>query len=154
MLKNAQQKNDMQKNGPKNQVDLAKALPKNRKAFEKEITLLPDTSLLIRHGKNSKRLIISAKTEDGKVYHLKYKKVDNNQIRIKSKVDSMMKLKITVMPKEPLDNERWYRTDPAPRRSDHRRRPHRDRRLHVQKLRAGVEEYPADRAENAQAPRL
>ena len=68
MLKNAQQKNDMQKNGlqkdnmqkngQKNQVDLAKALPKNRKAFEKEITLLPDTSLLIRHGKNSKRLII------------------------------------------------------------------------------------------------
>ena len=110
LQKNAQQKNDMQKNGQKNQVDLAKALPKNRKAFEKEITLLPDTSLLIRHGKNSKRLIISAKTEDGKVYHLKYKKVDNNQIRIKSKVDSMMKLKITVMPKEPLDNERWYRT--------------------------------------------
>ena len=120
LLKNAQQKNDMQKNGlqkdnmqkngQKNQVDLAKALPKNRKAFEKEITLLPDTTLLIRHGKNSKRLIISAKTEDGKVYHLKYKKVDNNQIRIKSKVDSMMKLKITVMPKEPLDNERWYRT--------------------------------------------
>ena len=110
LLKNAQQKSDMQKNGQKNQVDLAKALPKNRKAFEKEITLLPDTSLLIRHGKNSKRLIISAKTEDGKVYHLKYKKVDNNQIRIKSKVDSMMKLKITVMPKEPLDNEKWYRT--------------------------------------------
>lgn len=74
MLKNAQQKNDMQKNGQKNQVDLAKALPKNRKAFEKEITLLPDTTLLIRHGKNSKRLIISAKTEDGKVYHLKYKR--------------------------------------------------------------------------------
>lgn len=36
--------------------------------------------------------------------------MDNNQIRIKSKVDSMMKLKITVMPKDPLDNERWYRT--------------------------------------------
>lgn len=35
--------------------------------------------------------------------------MDNNQISIKSKVDSMMKLKITVMPKEPLDNERWYR---------------------------------------------
>ncbi len=62
-------------------VDLAKTLPKNKKAFEKEMTLLPDTSLLVKHGKNSKRLIISAKTEDGKVFHLKYKKVDNNQIR-------------------------------------------------------------------------
>ena len=108
--KEAKRKTQKKEAKRKNQVDLAKALPKNRKAFEKEITLLPDTSLLIRHGKNSKRLIISAKTEDGKVYHLKYKKVDNNQIRIKSKVDSMMKLKITVMPKEPLDNEKWYRT--------------------------------------------
>ena len=55
---------------------------------------MPDTIIKVNHGKNSKRLIISAKTEDGKVYHLKYKKVDNNQIRIKSKVDSMMKLKL------------------------------------------------------------
>ena len=89
--------------------DLRKVLPKNKKAFEKEITLLPDTTLLLKHGKNSKRLIISAKTEDGKSYRLKYKKVDNNQIRIKSMVDSAMKLKITVLPKEPLDNEKWYK---------------------------------------------
>ena len=90
-------------------TDLKKVLPKNKKAFEKEITLLPDTTLLLKHGKNSKRLIISAKTEDGKMYRLKYKKVDNNQIRIKSMVDSAMKLKITVLPKEPLDNEKWYK---------------------------------------------
>ncbi len=91
------------KNDPK------KVLPKNKKAFEKEITLLPDTVLNIRHGKNSKRLVVSAKTEDGKVYHLKYKKVDNNQIKIVSKVDSAMKLKLTVLPKEPLDNQNWYK---------------------------------------------
>ena len=51
----------------KGRNDLAKKLPKNKKAFEKEVTLLPDTTLLVKHGKNSKRLIISAKTADGKM---------------------------------------------------------------------------------------
>ena len=89
--------------------DPKKALPKNKRAFEKEITLLPDTAFNIRHGKNSKRLIVSAKTADGKMFRLKYKKVDNNQIRIMSRLDSAMKLKLTVLPKEPLDNNKWYR---------------------------------------------
>ena len=93
----------------KGRNDLAKKLPKNKKAFEKEVTLLPDTTLLVKHGKNSKRLIVSAKTADGKMFHLKYKKVDNNQIKLLSKVDSALKLKLTVLPKEPLDNKKWYK---------------------------------------------
>ena len=93
----------------KGRNDLAKKLPKNKKAFEKEVTLLPDTTLLVKHGKKSKRLIVSAKTADGKMFHLKYKKVDNNQIKLLSKVDSALKLKLTVLPKEPLDNKKWYK---------------------------------------------
>ena len=89
--------------------DPKKALPKNKRAFEKEITLLPDTAFNIRHGKNSKRLVVTAKTADGKMFRMKYKKLDNNQIRIISKVDSAMKLKLTVLPKEPLDDNKWYR---------------------------------------------
>ena len=91
------------KNDPK------KVLPKNKRAFEKEVTLLPDTAFNIRHGKNSKRLIVLAKTADGKAFHLKYKKVDNNQIKLISKVDSAMKIKLTVLPKEPLDDKKWYK---------------------------------------------
>lgn len=86
-----------------------KALPKNKRAFEREITLLPDTTFKIRHGKNTKRLIVNAKTEDGKVFPLKYKKVDNNQIRIISKVDTAMKVKLSVLAKEPLDDKKWYK---------------------------------------------
>ena len=91
-------------------ADPKKALPKNRKAFEKEITLLPDTSFNIRHGKNSKRLIVSAKTADGKLFPIKYKKVDNNQIKLISKVDSAQKIKISVLAKEPLEEKSWYKT--------------------------------------------
>lgn len=90
-------------------ADPKKALPKNKRAFEREITLLPDTTFKIRHGKNSKRLIVNAKTEDGKVFPLKYKKVDNNQIRIISKVDTAMKVKLSVLAKEPLDDKKWYK---------------------------------------------
>lgn len=90
-------------------ADPKKALPKNKRAFEREIILLPDTTFKIRHGKNTKRLIVNAKTEDGKVFPLKYKKVDNNQIRIISKVDTAMKVKLSVLAKEPLDDKKWYK---------------------------------------------
>ena len=87
-----------------------KKLPKNKRAFEKEITLMPDTTLTISHGKNSKRLVVLAKTADGKLFNLKYRKLDNNKIKITSKVDSATKLKLTVTAKEPLENMSWYKT--------------------------------------------
>ena len=87
-----------------------KKLPKNKKAFEKEITLMPDTTLTISHGKNSKRLIVTAKTADGKMFNLKFRKVDNNKIKIISKVDTATKIKLAVTAKEPLDNQTWYKT--------------------------------------------
>ena len=111
--KDAKDKNSSSKRNGRQGADLDKQkakLPKNKKGFEKEITLLPDTLMKIRHGKNSKRLIVSAKTEDGKPFQLKYRKIDNNTIGIKSRLDSALKLKITVTPKEPLDNKGWYKT--------------------------------------------
>ena len=105
-----QEKEKKKKEAKELAADPKKALPKNRKAFEKEITLLPDTSFNIRHGKNSKRLIVSAKTADGKLFPIKYKKVDNNQIKLISKVDSAQKIKISVQAKEPLEEKSWYKT--------------------------------------------
>jgi cell surface protein SprA len=105
-----QEKEKKKKDARELAADPKKALPKNKKAFEKEITLLPDTSFNIRHGKNSKRLIVSAKTADGKLFPIKYKKVDNNQIKLISKVDSAQKIKISVLAKEPLEEKSWYKT--------------------------------------------
>ena len=105
-----QEKEKKKKDARELAADPKKALPKNKKAFEKEITLLPDTTLSIRHGKNSKRLIVSAKTADGKLFPIKYKKVDNNQIKLISKVDSAQKIKISVLAKEPLEEKSWYKT--------------------------------------------
>ena len=84
------------------------ALPKNKNAFEKEVTLLPDTTITVAHNKKSKRLVVTAKTKDGRTYPIKYKVVDQNKISIKSK-DSVA-IKLTVLAKPALDDERWYKT--------------------------------------------
>ena len=109
MQRKKQEKKKKKQEAKEQAADPKKALPKNKRAFEREITLLPDTTFKIRHGKNTKRLIVNAKTEDGKVFPLKYKKVDNNQIRIISKVDTAMKVKLSVLAKEPLDDKTWYK---------------------------------------------
>ena len=85
-----------------------KALPKNQRSFEKEITLLPDTIIRVDHGKKTRRFTLTAKTEDGKSYPLRYRKVGENQVRIISKVDSALKLKITIAPKPSLETQPWY----------------------------------------------
>ena len=115
----AKAKNDPQAQANAQAVDNKKAeqqkkeLPKNKKSFEKEITLLPDTTIEVNHGKKSRRLRVMAKTANGKQFALKFKKLDDNKILIKNKVDSAMKLKITVTPKDPLDDKGWYKTTQA-----------------------------------------
>ena len=87
-----------------------KQLPKNKNTFSKEVVLLPDTTLTVQHGKKSRRLIVSAKTQEGKPYNIKWKVVDDNKIVIKPTGDSI-KLKVNVTTKKPLEEMWWY--DPA-----------------------------------------
>ena len=97
-----------------------KELPKNKNTFQKEITLLPDTTLTVQHGKKSKRLLVSARNEKGRQVKLKWKVKDENKIKVwlpkdsntlprtPRQKDSTLKLKLSVMPKEPLDKQWWY----------------------------------------------
>ena len=97
------------KNGGKGDGKEDQLLPKNKRSFEKEIVLTPDSTLTISHGKNTKRIIVNAKTKEGKAFRLKYKRIDKNRIRITSKVDTATTVKLTVTPKAPLDEEKWYK---------------------------------------------
>lgn len=83
-----------------------KELPKNKNTYQRELTLRPDTTITVAHNKKSKRLVVTARTKDGKPYDVKYKVIDNNKILIKN-LDTVQ-IKLSVMPKEPSENQWWY----------------------------------------------
>ncbi len=85
------------------------ALPTNKKGFEGEITLLPDTAITVTHSRKSKRIVVTARTEDGKMFPLKFKRKDENSIIVRNKVDTATTVKIRVVEKDPLDELKWYR---------------------------------------------
>ena len=102
---NDKQAKDDKKDAKAQQKEKA-ALPKNKNTYQREVTLKTDTTTTITHNKKSKRLIVTAKTKDGKPYKLKYKTLDDNRILIKT-LDSVQ-IKLSVTPKEPLDKQWWY----------------------------------------------
>lgn len=64
-----------------------------RKRFTETITLLPDSAYILTHNLNTKNIDISAKS-GGKTYKLKFKKIDNNSIRINSKDSTEIQVSI------------------------------------------------------------
>ena len=76
------------------------------KGFTKEVTLRTDTTTTLAHNQKSKRIIVTARDSAGREYKLKYKKIDENKILIKN-LDSL-KLKINVVAKPKLEEEKWY----------------------------------------------
>ena len=55
---------------------------KEFKGFAGEVTLNPDSAVELKHGQKSNRIRVTAKDEKGKTYEIKYKRVDENTIRI------------------------------------------------------------------------
>ena len=79
----------------------------SKNSYQREITLKPDTTITVAHNKKSKRLRVTAKTKDGKLYKLKYKVIDENKILIKTK--DTVDIKLSVMTKPSLETKWWYK---------------------------------------------
>ncbi|MBO7269869.1 MAG: cell surface protein SprA, partial [Bacteroidales bacterium] len=82
---------------------------KKKKAKNKEskLTLLPDTQTEFKHNLKNKRVEVHFVDAKGKEVDVKYKVLDENTLRIKSK-DSL-EVKIVVTPKPSLEEENWYK---------------------------------------------
>ena len=91
--------------GKPSNADKTPAQSKN--SYQREITLKPDTTITVAHNKKSKRLRVTAKTKDGKLYKLKYKVIDENKILIKTK--DTVDIKLSVMTKPSLETKWWYK---------------------------------------------
>ncbi len=87
--------------------EAADTAAKNAKSFTKELTLNDSTYTELKHGQNSKRLIVRG-TVRGRTYPLKYKRVDENTIRILN--HDTANVKITVQAKPRLEDASWYKT--------------------------------------------
>ena len=85
----------------------SKKKPEN-KGYVQEITLFPDSDLVIAHGQKSKRVRVTARDSSGFAYNIKYKKVDENSIKIvKTPVDTTkVRLNVVALPK--LSEQKWY----------------------------------------------
>ncbi|MDR1437183.1 MAG: cell surface protein SprA, partial [Candidatus Symbiothrix sp.] len=90
-----------------NQNQPPKEDDKKKKKYEGEVTLNPDSVTVVRHALDNKRLRVTARGANGKLYEVKYKKPDNNSIAIQNKDTVQLKLSITQLP--PLDDEWWYK---------------------------------------------
>ncbi len=88
-----------------------KVLPLHRNAYQREITLSPDTTITVAHNKNTRRLDVTARTRDGKPYHIKYKVIDQNKILIKNQ--DTVQLKLSIVAKPSRENEWWYKPTQA-----------------------------------------
>jgi cell surface protein SprA len=96
--------------GPTDEEKKEKLLAQQKKnTFSKLITIPADTTITLTHGKKTKRIIVSAKDEDGKTIPIKFKKVDENKIMVFNKADSAVKMKVSVLALEPLDDKGWYK---------------------------------------------
>ncbi len=63
------------------------------KRFSQEVTLNPDSSTVVQHNLNSKRIDIIAR-RDGRIFKVKYKRIDDNSVRIMLKDTATIQLSI------------------------------------------------------------
>ncbi len=82
---------------------------KKTQGFAKEILLLPDSNMTITHNQKSKRLIVRIQDSKGHDYKLKYKKLDDNKIMLLTRPEDSTKVRLNVIAKPKLSEERWYK---------------------------------------------
>ena len=86
-------------------------LPLHKNAYQREVTLRPDTTITVAHNKNARRLVVTARTKDGQSYRIKYKVIDANKILIKN-LDTVQ-VKLSIVAKPSSENEWWYKPTQA-----------------------------------------
>ena len=106
ILAKQQQKSPLSKQS--NVAGISTKKKAENKGFVQEVTLYPDSDLVIAHGQKSKRVRVTARDSSGFAYNIKYKKVDENSIKlVKTPVDTTkVRLNVVALPK--ASEQKWY----------------------------------------------
>ncbi len=76
------------------------AAKKKARKFERTYQLKPDTTLVIKHNLRTKKIKISAQTDEGKPFPIKTKPLDNNSIEVLTRGESNIKFTIVEILKD------------------------------------------------------
>lgn len=82
---------------------------KRTQGYAREIVLAPDSAMTITHNQKSKRLIVRIQDSKGHDYKVKYKKLDENKIVLMTQAMDTAKVRINVIAKPKLSEEKWYK---------------------------------------------
>ncbi len=86
-----------------------------RNIFVREVSIQPDSIVTLTHNKKTKRITVTAKDQKGRTVPVRFKVIDQNKIKVwqVATADTLhpspVKLKITVTPKPPIENQWWYK---------------------------------------------
>ena len=77
--------------------------------FARELQLIPDSAMTLTHNQKSKRLIVRIQDAKGHDYKIKYKKLDDNKIQLFASPSDSVKVRVNVIAKPKLSEEKWYK---------------------------------------------
>ncbi len=81
----------------------------SKRGFVQEVALKPDTTIEISHGQKSKRLIVKALDSKGREVKVRFKKIDDNKIALRTDADDTAKIRLNVVAKQPREEQGWYK---------------------------------------------
>ena len=83
----------------------------NKNTFEQKVILSKDTGVVVQHNLDTKKLRIVGRTEEGKLYTIKYKAINKNSIRINNLDSTNITVKISrTVPVTDKENSKLYKT--------------------------------------------
>lgn len=92
-LKKVNEKFEMSRRPQNQQRNRRAATETRKKRFETEIQLNTDSSTIVKHGLGMKNIVLTAR-RNGKLFKVKYKRIDENTIRITTKDSSAVSINI------------------------------------------------------------
>lgn len=81
----------------------------SKRGFVQEVALKPDTTIEISHGQKSKRLIVKALDPKGREVKVRFKKIDENKIALRTDADDTAKIRLNVVAKQPREEQSWFK---------------------------------------------